>query len=96
VGIDGEHRAAADRNQHTLLAAPVNLPTVLDLIADRETTTRQDSDRLREQITTLTGELARLDSELAQTYRWRIHAVVDLRIAGWHESARGRRTTPSR
>ncbi|RQX21179.1 hypothetical protein DDE19_00250 [Micromonospora ureilytica] len=43
----------------------MNLPTVLDLIAEREATTRQDADRLREQITTLTGELARLDGELA-------------------------------
>ncbi|MET8232243.1 hypothetical protein ABZS77_16390 [Micromonospora sp. NPDC005298] len=44
----------------------MNLPTVLDLIADREPTTRQDADRLREQITTLTGELARLDGELGR------------------------------
>ncbi|KAB1921973.1 hypothetical protein F8271_31380 [Micromonospora sp. ALFpr18c] len=43
----------------------MNLPTVLDLIADRETTTRHDADRLREQITALTGELARIDGELA-------------------------------
>ncbi|GIJ30526.1 hypothetical protein Vqi01_56880 [Micromonospora qiuiae] len=43
----------------------MNLPTVLDLIADRETTARRHADRLREQITTLTGELARLDGELA-------------------------------
>lgn len=43
----------------------MNLPTVLDLIADRETTARRDADRLREQITELTGELARIDSELA-------------------------------
>lgn len=43
----------------------MNLPTVLDLIADRETTARQHADQLREQITTLTGELARIDSELA-------------------------------
>lgn len=43
----------------------MNLPTVLDLIADRETTTRQHADQLREQITALTGELARLDGELA-------------------------------
>ncbi|MFV2104906.1 hypothetical protein [Micromonospora sp. LOL_024] len=43
----------------------MNLPAVLDLIADRETTTRQDADRLREQITELTGELARIDGELA-------------------------------
>ena len=89
MGIDGEHRAAADRNQHTLLAAPVNLPTVLDLIADRDTTTRQDADRLREQITTLTGELARLDSELAQTYRWRIHAVVGLTPGNWTQGLCG-------
>ncbi|MET7951250.1 hypothetical protein [Micromonospora sp. NPDC005324] len=39
----------------------MNLPTVLDLIADREITTRQEADRLREQVTELTGELARLD-----------------------------------
>ncbi len=39
--------------------------TVLDLITDRETTARQRADRLREQITALTGELARLDGELA-------------------------------
>jgi hypothetical protein len=43
----------------------VNLPTVLNLIAERETTTRQHADQLREQITALTGELARLDGELA-------------------------------
>jgi hypothetical protein len=45
----------------------VNLPTVLDLIADRETTTRQHTDQLREQITALAEELARLDRELATT-----------------------------
>lgn len=43
----------------------MNLPTVLDLITDRETTARRHADQLREQITELTGELARLDSELA-------------------------------
>ncbi|WBB73677.1 hypothetical protein O7602_29155 [Micromonospora sp. WMMD1128] len=43
----------------------MNLPTVLDLITDRETTARRHADRLREQITELTGELALLDSELA-------------------------------
>ncbi len=43
----------------------MNLPTVLDLITERETTTRRHTDRLREQITALTGELARLDNELA-------------------------------
>ncbi|MEV4665424.1 hypothetical protein AB0J85_26200 [Micromonospora echinofusca] len=43
----------------------MNLPTVLDLIAGRETTTRQRADQLREQITALTEELARLDGELA-------------------------------
>jgi hypothetical protein len=43
----------------------VNLPTVLDLIAEREATARQDADQLREQITALTSELARLDGELA-------------------------------
>ncbi|MFD0975039.1 hypothetical protein [Plantactinospora endophytica] len=43
----------------------MNLPTVLDLIADRETAARRHADRLREQITALTGELARLDGELA-------------------------------
>ncbi|WP_434739313.1 hypothetical protein [Micromonospora sp. SH-82] len=43
----------------------MNLPTVLDLITDRETTARRHADRLREQITALTSELARLDGELA-------------------------------
>jgi len=43
----------------------VNLTTVLDLIADRETTARQTADQLREQIATLTAELGRVDSELA-------------------------------
>ncbi|WP_406068558.1 hypothetical protein [Micromonospora sp. NBC_01638] len=43
----------------------MNLPTLLDLITERETTARQDADRLREQITTLTNELARIDTELA-------------------------------
>ncbi|MFR9781002.1 hypothetical protein ACL02O_33840 [Micromonospora sp. MS34] len=43
----------------------MNLPTVLDLIADRETTTSQTATRLREQITALTSELARVEGELA-------------------------------
>lgn len=43
----------------------MNLPTILDLIAEHEATARQDADRLREQITTLTTELTRVDSELA-------------------------------
>lgn len=43
----------------------MNLPTVLDLIAERETLARQHADRLREQITELTGELTRIDGELA-------------------------------
>lgn len=43
----------------------MNLTTVLDLIAERETTARQTAEQLREQITTLTTELARIDTELA-------------------------------
>ncbi|MFG1802170.1 hypothetical protein ACGFI4_18625 [Micromonospora carbonacea] len=43
----------------------MNLPTVLDLIAGREATTRHTADRLREQITTLTAELAHTERELA-------------------------------
>jgi hypothetical protein len=43
----------------------VNLPTLLDLIAEREATARQAADRLREQITTLTTELTRVEGELA-------------------------------
>ena len=43
----------------------MNLPTLLDLIAEREATAGQAADRLREQITTLTSELARIDGELA-------------------------------
>lgn len=42
----------------------MNLPTVIDLITDRETTTRRHANQLREQITALTSELARLDGEL--------------------------------
>ncbi|WP_405098507.1 hypothetical protein [Micromonospora sp. NBC_01412] len=43
----------------------MNLPTVLDLITEREATTRQAADRLRERITTLTAELAQTECELA-------------------------------
>ncbi|MEV0158356.1 hypothetical protein AB0H57_32405 [Micromonospora sp. NPDC050686] len=43
----------------------MNLTTVLDLIADREATARRDTDRLREQISALTTELARIEGELA-------------------------------
>jgi hypothetical protein len=43
----------------------MNLTTVLDLIADREATAGQTATRLREQITTLTTELERVDTELA-------------------------------
>jgi hypothetical protein len=43
----------------------VNLATVLDLITAREASAAQRADRLREQITTLTSELARIDSDLA-------------------------------
>ncbi|MDG4757254.1 hypothetical protein [Micromonospora sp. WMMD710] len=43
----------------------MNLPAILDLIAERETTARQAADQLREKITTLTAELARIDSDLA-------------------------------
>ncbi len=44
---------------------PVNITTILDLIARRETTTGQTAARLREQITALTGQLADADNELA-------------------------------
>lgn len=43
----------------------MNLAAILDLIAEREATTGQTADRLREQITTLTADLARIDNELA-------------------------------
>lgn len=43
----------------------MNITTILDLIAEREATAGQAADRLRQQITTLTAELARIDSELA-------------------------------
>ena len=65
MGVDGERRASADRDQHTILAAPVNLTVILDLITERETTATQTADRLREQITALTTDLARIESELA-------------------------------
>jgi hypothetical protein len=43
----------------------MNLPTILDLITERETDARQAADRLHAQITALTAELAQTDSELA-------------------------------
>ncbi len=43
----------------------MNLTTVLDLIAERETAAGQAADRLRQQITTLTAELAQLERDLA-------------------------------
>ncbi|MEV0811520.1 hypothetical protein [Micromonospora sp. NPDC050200] len=43
----------------------MNVTTILDLIAEREAAAGQAADRLRQQITTLTAELARIDSELA-------------------------------
>jgi hypothetical protein len=43
----------------------VNLTTVLDLIADREATAGQTAAQLREQISALTTELARVEGELA-------------------------------
>jgi hypothetical protein len=43
----------------------VHLTTVLDLIAEREAATAATATRLREQITTLTGQLAQADTELA-------------------------------
>jgi hypothetical protein len=43
----------------------MHLTAILDLIAERETSAGQTADRIREQITALTAELARLDDELA-------------------------------
>ena len=43
----------------------MNLPTILDLIAEREATTSQTANQLREQITTLTAELVQIERELA-------------------------------
>ncbi|MEV0610945.1 hypothetical protein AB0I61_31785 [Polymorphospora rubra] len=43
----------------------MNITTVLDLITDRETAADRTATRLREQITTLTTELARTERELA-------------------------------
>ncbi|MEU4779875.1 hypothetical protein [Micromonospora sp. NPDC023633] len=43
----------------------MNLPTILDLIAEREATASQTANRLGEQITTLTAELAQIERELA-------------------------------
>ncbi|GIF05114.1 hypothetical protein Asi03nite_26520 [Actinoplanes siamensis] len=43
----------------------MHLAAILDLIAERETTAGQAAGRLREQITALTAELARLDAQLA-------------------------------
>jgi hypothetical protein len=43
----------------------VHLDTILGLISEREATARRTADQLREQIATLTSELARIDAELA-------------------------------
>lgn len=43
----------------------MNLAVILDLITARETTAGQTADRLREQITALTADLARVEGELA-------------------------------
>lgn len=43
----------------------MNLAAILDLIAAHEATTSQAADRLREQIATLTADLARADRDLA-------------------------------
>jgi hypothetical protein len=43
----------------------VYLDTILDLITERETTATATAGRLREQITLLTAELARIDRDLA-------------------------------
>ncbi|MEU8376583.1 hypothetical protein AB0C22_26170 [Micromonospora sp. NPDC048894] len=56
----------------------MNLPTLLDLIAEHEATARQAADRLREQITTLTTELTRVEGELAdlKTTRTTLRALA--------------------
>jgi prefoldin subunit 5 len=43
----------------------VNLQTILDLIAERQTSAQHNADRLREQIATLTAELVQIDTELS-------------------------------
>ena len=43
----------------------MHLDTILSLITERETTAAATADRLREQITLLSAELARIDRELA-------------------------------
>jgi hypothetical protein len=43
----------------------VHLDTILDLITERETTATATAGRLREQITLLSAELARIDHDLA-------------------------------
>lgn len=61
---------------------PVHLEMILDLLTDRETEAAQKANQIRAQITALTTNLARIDSELAdlattratlQTSRDRVH-----------------------
>ena len=54
----------------------MHLTAILDLITERETATGQAAARLREQISTLTTELARLDSELADLATTRITRIT--------------------
>lgn len=56
-----------------------DLPTILDLIAARETATTTAAERLREQIAALTDELTRLDTELAELA---VTRTTVLRLAG--------------
>jgi hypothetical protein len=69
VGVDGEPHPPADRHQHTILARRVTQsvsgPSILDLIAEREAAASTTAERLREQIATLTDQLALAETELA-------------------------------
>src|SRR5438445_3868135 len=56
----------ADRAQHTNVAGPgVNTATILDLITARQAAATAACGKLREQMTTLAGDLAAIERELS-------------------------------
>jgi hypothetical protein len=68
LGLGGESGPSADRHVHAVLApgvAEVDTRTIRQLLGERETAATAMAQALREQIATLTDQLARAETELA-------------------------------